>query len=252
MTETKIPKVLHYCWFGGNPKPDLVLKCIESWKKVMPDYEIKEWNESNFDINSHPYTKYISDAKKWGFIVDYLRLYILYNHGGVYLDSDMFMLKSLDNLLNDSCFTAYEDDENLSCGAVGAEKDNPFIKFCLDYYEKYNDENYRILKTGPAVMTENYHNYRNQSGDNAFIKIHPKKYFYAFDQYEIKNFRVSYKDNILKTNAPEEAYGVHMWNYSWGHPLNKFIKKIGLHKILKKITEFLGIKKVIKKKLKME
>jgi len=251
--QSKIPKIIHYCWFGGNPKSPLVIKCIESWKKVLPDYKIIEWNENNFDINSHPYTKFIAQEKKWGFIVDYLRLYFLKEYGGIYLDSDMFMLKNIDDLLENSCFTAYEDEKNLSCGAVGAVKDDPFITFCLKYYDKYKDENYKILKTGPAVMTENFEKYKEMVGNSRFIKIYPKNYFYPFDQYQIKNFFIKYhKERNLQTNAPLESYGVHMWNYSWGHPLNKFIKKIGLHKFFKRITESLGIKKLIKKILKME
>ncbi|MDD3725216.1 MAG: capsular polysaccharide synthesis protein [Bacteroidales bacterium] len=248
-----IPKKIHYCWFGGKPKPPLVLKCIESWKRVMPEYEIIEWNEKNFDVNSHPYTKLIAKEKKWGFIVDYLRLFLLKEYGGIYLDSDMFMLKKIDNLLENECFTAYEDEVILSCGVVGATKNNPFIIFCLKYYNKYENKNYKILKTGPEVMTDNFEKYKNLVGNIDFIKVYPKNYFYPFDQYQIKKFLVKYnKEGDILTNAPLDSYGVHMWNYSWGHPLNKFIKKIGLHKSLKKIAEFLGVKKNIKKILKME
>ena len=81
----KIPKVIHYCWFGGKPKPSLVLKCIESWKRVLPGYEIKEWNESNFDINFNTYTKSAYDNKKWAFVSDVARLKALLDEGGIYL-----------------------------------------------------------------------------------------------------------------------------------------------------------------------
>ena len=94
-----IPKVIHYCWFGGNPKPKLAEKCIKSWKKYCPDYEIIEWNEDNFDISAAPlYVRQAYEAKKWAFVTDYVRLEVVYNHGGVYLDTDVELLKSLDSL----------------------------------------------------------------------------------------------------------------------------------------------------------
>lgn len=239
----KIPKIIHYCWFGGKPKPDLVLKCIDSWKNILPDYEIIEWNENNFDVNSHPYTKFIAKEKKWGFIVDYLRLFFLEKYGGIYLDSDMFLIKSLDDFLDNEVFTAYENNYFLSCGAIGSVKNNTFINFCLEYYDQYKDENFRTLRTGPNVLTENYHQYKKLVGKNNFIKIYPKIYFYPFDFYEIKKF--NYK------NAPKESFGVHLWNYSWGHPTHKFLKKIGLLKVAISINESLKLKKGINRIINM-
>lgn len=94
-----IPKVIHYCWFGGKPIPNDVKKCINSWKKKCPDYEIKCWNESNFDVNAHPFTKAAYEAKAWAFVSDYARLKVVYDHGGIYLDTDVELLKNLDFLL---------------------------------------------------------------------------------------------------------------------------------------------------------
>ena len=88
-----IPKVIHYCWFGGNPLPEMALKCIESWKKFLPDYEIKEWNEKNFDLNICEYVKEAYQAKKWAFVSDYARFWILYHEGGVYFDTDVEVIK---------------------------------------------------------------------------------------------------------------------------------------------------------------
>ena len=91
-----IPKIIHYCWFGKNPKNNLILRCIESWKKFCPNYKFVEWNESNFDVNSNLYTKQAYENKKWAFVSDYVRLYALYNYGGIYLDTDCEILQSLD------------------------------------------------------------------------------------------------------------------------------------------------------------
>ena len=95
-----IPKKIHYCWFGGNPLPELAIKCIESWKKYCPDYEIIEWNESNFDVNALKYTKEAYENKKMAFVSDVARMYALVNIGGIYMDTDVELLKNLDELLN--------------------------------------------------------------------------------------------------------------------------------------------------------
>ena len=95
-----IPKVIHYCWFGRNPKPVSVQKCIESWKKYLPDYEIREWNNTNFEAMSVKFTAEAMAKKKYAFVSDYVRLHALYKYGGVYLDTDVKVLKSFNNLLN--------------------------------------------------------------------------------------------------------------------------------------------------------
>ena len=101
----RIPKVIHYCWFGGNPLPELVQNCINSWKKYCPDYEIIQWDESNFDISSNQYVAEAYAARKWAFVSDYVRLYALYHNGGIYLDTDVEVLKPLDCFLNEEAFT---------------------------------------------------------------------------------------------------------------------------------------------------
>lgn len=135
-----IPKIIHYCWVGGNPKPQSVLYCIESWKKYCPDYEIKEWNETNYDFEKNQYMKEAYDAKKWGFVPDYARLDIVYNYGGIYLDTDVEMVRSFDDLLENDSFFGFEDTgENtyfVACGlGFGASKNNQLIKKLRDYYD---------------------------------------------------------------------------------------------------------------------
>ena len=99
-----IPKKIHYCWFGGNPLPELAIRCIESWKKYCPDYEIIRWDESNYDVTKNKYMYQAYENKRWGFVPDYARLDIIYNYGGIYLDTDVELLNSLDDLLDQKCF----------------------------------------------------------------------------------------------------------------------------------------------------
>ena len=95
-----IPKIIHYCWFGGNPLPESALKCIASWRKFLPDYEIKEWNENNFPIEKCPlYAKQAYQSKKWAFVSDYARFKILYDYGGLYFDTDVELIKPIDDII---------------------------------------------------------------------------------------------------------------------------------------------------------
>ena len=108
INEIKIPKYIHYCWFGKGEKPDIVKKCIESWKANLSDYEIIEWNEENFDINSNDYVREAYKVKKFAFVSDYVRVYALYNHGGIYLDTDVEVFKSFDEIFNNESFWGFE------------------------------------------------------------------------------------------------------------------------------------------------
>ena len=111
-----IPKIIHYCWFGGNPLPDDAKKCIASWKKFFPDYEIKEWNETNYDVSVCPYVKEAYEAKKWAFVSDYARFDILYKHGGLYFDTDVEVIKSFDDILTKGGFMGQEAGANSGSG----------------------------------------------------------------------------------------------------------------------------------------
>ena len=107
-----IPKIIHYCWFGRNPLPELALKCIASWKKYMPDYEIKEWNEDNFDVNIIPYTAEAYAQKKYAFVSDYARFWILYRYGGIYFDTDVEVIRPIDDIIARGNFMGFETDPN--------------------------------------------------------------------------------------------------------------------------------------------
>ena len=131
-----IPKKIHYCWFGRGQMPPMALKCIESWHRYMPDYEYKQWNEDNFDINSIPYVKEAYEAGKFAFVTDYVRLYALYTEGGIYMDTDVEVLKPYDDLLELSGFTGYEGSKHLPpvTGTMASEAGGEWVKEQLASY----------------------------------------------------------------------------------------------------------------------
>ena len=109
-----VEKIIHYCWFGGKELPELAIKCIESWKKYCPDYEIRRWDESNFDIDSCDYVREAYNQKKWAFVSDYARFWILYNYGGLYFDTDVELIKPIDDLVEKGAFMGLERDVDFS------------------------------------------------------------------------------------------------------------------------------------------
>lgn len=130
-----IPKVIHYCWFGRNPLPPLAEKCIASWKKYLPEYEIKEWNEDNFDLDSYPYVREAYDARKFAFVTDVVRLYALYTEGGIYMDTDVEVLKPLDSLLHYDAVSGFEAPTQIPTGLMASRDAHPLFKEFLDEYE---------------------------------------------------------------------------------------------------------------------
>ena len=132
-----IPKKIHYCWFGRGPMPELALKCIDSWHLYMPDYEYKLWNEDNFNINSNQYVKEAYEARKYAFVTDYVRLYALYTEGGIYMDTDVEVLKPYDDLLSLPAFTGYEGSKTYPpvTGTMASEAGGEWVAEQLAAYE---------------------------------------------------------------------------------------------------------------------
>lgn len=131
-----IPKKIHYCWFGGNPLPDFAKKCIDSWKKFFPDYEIMEWNESNYDVNKLPYIAQAYSKKKYAFVSDYARFDILYEHGGLYFDTDVEVIKDLTPICEKGNWFGLENPGLINAGlGIGCEANNTLVKEILLSYE---------------------------------------------------------------------------------------------------------------------
>lgn len=154
-----IPKVIHYIWFGGNPLPELAIKCINSWKEILPEYEIIKWDENKFDINSNKYVKEAYEAKKYAFVSDYVRLYALYNYGGVYMDTDVEVLKPLDDFLNFDAFSGFENETYIPTGIMACKKGFEGFGELLQQYDNRHflkDDGTYDVTTNVAVITDFY------------------------------------------------------------------------------------------------
>lgn len=197
-----IPRIIHYCWFGHNEKPTIVKKCIASWNQYMPDYQIKEWNEENYDINKSRYMKEAYREKMWAFVSDYARFDILCEYGGIYFDTDVELLRSIprDILLN-NCFTGIESTGSVSPGLVlGAIPKHQFIQKMLYLY---NDTTFNIsnrkYKTVNEFATELLSEYgflfEDRYQEVYDVAIYPSCFFCGYDQnihaYDIRNTTIS-------------------------------------------------------------
>ena len=207
-----IPKKIHYCWIGGNPLPASAKKCIESWKKFCPDYEIIEWNETNYDFTKNQYMKDAFDVKKWGFVPDYARLDIIYQHGGIYLDTDVEMIKSFDEFLANSGYAGFESEDYVNLGqGFGAEAGNAVIKQLLDSYEVLsfkNADGSLNLTASPVLNTETLKeaglvcNGEKQVLSDGFT-VYPPEWFCP----------KSLNDGIVRKT--ENTYSIHHFDATW-------------------------------------
>lgn len=207
-----IPKIIHYCWFGGKPLPQETLNYIESWKKYCPDYEIKEWNETNFDIDRYQYAREAYNAGKYAFVSDVARLVALDKEGGVYLDTDVELLKSFDSFLRHPAFTGFESATHLTSGIIGAEKGNKFISDNLATYEtrRFLLADGKTDTTANVVGLTDYMLGRGLRLDNSLqdfpglITVYQREYFCP-KKSEIFGYK----------NLPEKAHAIHYFNGSW-------------------------------------
>lgn len=206
-----IPKKIHYCWFGGNPLPELAVKCIGSWKKFCPDYEIIEWNEENYDVSQNTYMRQAYENKRWGFVPDYARLDIIYNHGGIYLDTDVEIIKPIDELLELEAFAGVEQNSPyIALGlGFGASKGHYAIKKMRDYYDQLLFVENGELNLLPApkinskVLEELGYVFSEQINDSCPLTIFPSEYFCP----------VNYNTNEL--TITEKTYSIHHYTASW-------------------------------------
>ncbi len=154
--EPVIPKKIHYCWFGGQ-MPDLMKRNVENWHKVCPDYQIIRWDESNYDISKNQYMKEAYELEQWGFVPDYMRLDIIYNHGGIYLDTDIKLVKRPDALLYQNCFANFDSSLMMNLGSgFGAKPKCNIIKELRDYYDNVNFKSKDEIINNTSCMMHSY------------------------------------------------------------------------------------------------
>ena len=212
-----IPKKIHYFWVGGNPMPEKNKACVTSWKKFCPDYEIIEWNESNYDFSVCAYMAQAYESRLWGFVPDYARLDIIYREGGIYLDTDVELLKSLDSLLSCKAFFGFENPSSVAPGlGFGAEPGNEILKQMRDSYHSfsfYKEDGTPNLIPSPVYATKILTSYglkpngKRQSVHG--IELFPAEYFAP----------LCYTDGRLKVT--ENTFSVHWYQASWHTPKQK-------------------------------
>ncbi len=232
-----IPKIIHYCWFGGNPIPEEYKKYMSSWKEFFPDHEIKEWNESNFDINCCNYVKEAYEHQKWAFVSDYARFWILYHHGGLYFDTDVEVVRSFEPILQNGPFMGIENNHNADIApglGLGAVAGMEIYKEILIYYESIHFiEQGKNMKLVPIVahMHNIFSKYELKATHNIqFIKgvtIYPSEYFNA----------KSFKTGEIKITP--NTYAIHHFSMSWFTEKERKMVKLQ-HKMIEKHGEKWG------------
>lgn len=217
-----IPKIIHYCWFGGKPLSPLTLQCIESWKKFLPDYEIIQWNENNYDINKNKFAKSAYESKKYAFVADVCRVEVLYNYGGIYLDTDMEILKPLNDILNDkyNLVLGFENIDFIAVGIIVSSKGNHIMDKLNDFYliKKFEVSNIYDL-TIPKIVTNLLEKQGLKLNNklqviNESILILPTEYFYPFNYF------------TKKTNITNNSLALHHYDSSWMDSKGKFKNKV--------------------------
>ena len=227
-----IPKVIHYCWFGRGKMPALASKCFESWKTYLPDYKLKLWNEESFDVNSITYVKEAYNARKFAFVTDYVRLHALYNYGGIYMDTDVEVIRNMDDLINYPAFSGFENEVYVPTGIIASEQHGEWTKEQLEYYRDRHfllpDRTYdltsntqiisQIMSSNGFVLKNSYQVYNN------CMHIFPMDYFCA-------------KSHTGIVTITQNTYCIHHLAGSW-YPLRYKVKRFLFRKIIRpKITD---------------
>lgn len=206
-----IPKKIHFCWYGNGEYNDVIKKCIHSWTEKLPDYEIKKWDESNTPFGEFPFLKLLYKQKKWSFISDYMRLYSIYTEGGIYLDTDIEILKPFGELHNEKAFIGFQEKLEakypLNSAVIGAEEKNQFVLDCIKATEIKQRLNFNAMG-GPPIVSSVLKKY----GLNTYKKQHlknilllPTDYFYPF----------SWSEKFTPDCITENTICIHWWEDSW-------------------------------------
>ena len=212
-----IPKIIHYIWLGGKELPDIAKKCIESWKKYCPDYEIKRWDETNLDLNKYKFVQDAIASKKYAFASDVLRTDILYTHGGIYFDIDVELLKPIDELLSNDCFMGFETSNLVAPGLVMASvKENEDLVNILKIYKNLKFDINNLLNLTVCEIFTSYYEQLGLKRENKTQQI-DNTIFYS-SEYFCPIDVITNKKHITKN-----TYSIHWYNASWYTPKQKFL-----------------------------
>lgn len=239
MSKKKIPKIIHYCWFGKGDKPDIVKECIKSWKEKLNEYEIKEWNEDTFDITSNEFVKEAYNNKKYAFVSDYVRVYALYNYGGIYLDTDVEVLQNFDKYLDNESFWGFEVGNYIATSTIGAQKGSLIIKNFLDSYNEksfINEDGSFNITTNVKIVSKIFEELGIKL-NGEYQKIDCIGAIYPVEVFSPYDYRY-YED--LRT---KETVSVHHYYKSW-LPIKDKVKQV-IKKILIKLVGVKNIKRVL-------
>lgn len=232
-----IPKVIHYVWVGGKPLPKFQQKCIASWKKYLPDYEIIEWNESNFDISSNHYCQEAYEAKKYAFVSDYIRIYVLYHHGGIYMDTDVEVLQTFpEEFLQCEAFSGYETPNTIPTGIMASTAKQRMFRQILDFYETahfINEDGSQNIITNVSTITK-------IAKRNGFVPDNTKKEILGFTLYPQTYFCPLSHDSA-ETYFSENTYTIHHFRGTWCDRKTQFVGKWNKG-MEKKVKRFVGVR----------
>lgn len=251
-----IPKILHFCWFGGNAYPDDIQDCMKTWDKVLSDYQVMRWDEKNFNVHGNRYAEQAYEKGKWAFVSDYARLWALYHYGGIYLDCDVRVIKRLDRFLVHAFFSGYENKANpgyIPTGIIGAEKSHPFIKYLLDDYEDrvfIKTDGSFDLTTNVVRITEAAERSYGFIGDGRYQVFGEDIHIYPYDYFS--GFRGGLNGEKTLYDITENTHTIHEFAGSWyprHRQIYRKIKKLWpvVERIEKAVRQFGWIERVIRR-----
>lgn len=204
----KIPKIIHYVWVGGNQKNEMALHCIESWKKFCPEYKIMEWNEKTFDVENNHQVKKALENKNYAYASDIIRVYALKEYGGIYLDTDVELIKNIEEFLDQKLFLSYESKYWFGSAVVGTIKDHPAINLIWERYNNDDDINFNTNALTVHAYTSSLkflYDFKpnGKTEQHEMFKALSSDYFYPIDYM------------TLKKNFTNNTYGIHYYKGSW-------------------------------------